>query len=236
MPEPLLVICGTAAAIGFIHTVVGPDHYLPFVLLGRANKWSSAKLAAVTIACGIGHVLSSVVLGLIGIAAGIALQRLELIESVRGDIASYALIAFGLAYMLWGLKRARSSKPHEHVHLHEDGEAHLHTHSHEASHTHFHADGSANTVWWLFVIFVLGPCEPLIPLLMVPAATSPGWHGVLLVSMTFGVTTITTMTTIAVLVHKGLSFGDFRWAERYVHALAGGAIAVSGMAVRFLGL
>ena len=235
MPEPLLIICGTAAAIGFIHTVVGPDHYLPFVLLGRANKWSSLKLAAVTILCGIGHVLSSVVLGLIGIAVGIALQRLELIESVRGEIASYALIAFGLVYMVWGLRRARRARPHDHVHLHEDGESHLHLHSHKASHAHIHADRSANYVWWLFVIFVLGPCEPLIPLLMFPAATS-GWFGIALVSMTFGATTITTMTTIAVLMHRGLSFVSFKWAERYVHALAGGTIAVSGMAVRFLGL
>ena len=235
MPEPLLIICGTAAAIGFIHTVIGPDHYLPFVLLGRANKWSSAKLAAITIVCGIAHVLSSVVLGLIGIGVGVALKRLELIESVRGEIASYALIAFGLVYMLWGLRRARRGRPHEHAHLHEDGDTHLHTHSHKASHAHAHADGSTNTVWWLFVIFVLGPCEPLIPLLMFPAATS-GWFGIFLVSATFGVTTIATMTTIAVLAHKGLSFADFRWAERYVHALAGGTIAVSGMAVRFLGL
>jgi hypothetical protein len=30
----------TAASIGFFHTLLGPDHYLPFIMMSWARKWS----------------------------------------------------------------------------------------------------------------------------------------------------------------------------------------------------
>ena len=96
----------TAAAVGFLHTVMGPDHFLPFIAMSRAGGWSLRKTAVVTTACGIGHVLSSVVLGLLGLALGVAVARLVAIEEFRGDVAGWLLLGFGLAYMVWGLHRA----------------------------------------------------------------------------------------------------------------------------------
>ncbi|MDP6965675.1 MAG: hypothetical protein QF551_00165, partial [Candidatus Marinimicrobia bacterium] len=55
----------TAALIGFIHTLIGPDHYLPFIMISRARSWSLRKITFVTFLCGMGHVLRSVILGLI---------------------------------------------------------------------------------------------------------------------------------------------------------------------------
>jgi sulfite exporter TauE/SafE len=103
MNESIWLLSGTAATIGFIHTVVGPDHYLPFIMMSRAQQWSRTKTLSITFFCGIGHVLSSVALGFVGIAFGIALHKLELIESVRGDIAAWILIVFGLLYGVTGL-------------------------------------------------------------------------------------------------------------------------------------
>ncbi len=49
---------------------------------------------------------------------------------------------------------------------------HAHEHTHDGEHAHVHeSESSSITPWVLFVIFVLGPCEPLIPLLMFPAAS-----------------------------------------------------------------
>ena len=70
---------------------------------------------------------------------------------------------------------------------------------------------------------------------MFPAATH-GWTGVSIVSILFGVVTIGTMTTIAVLGSKGLTLVTSNWIERYVHALTGGAIAMSGIAIKAFGL
>ena len=70
---------------------------------------------------------------------------------------------------------------------------------------------------------------------MFPAATH-GWAGILIVTILFGVVTIGTMVTIAVLGSKGLKLVTSNWIERYAHALAGGAIAMSGIAIKAFGL
>ena len=59
-----VAFAATAATIGFVHTVTGPDHYLPFVVIGRARNWRLKRTLGVTVLCGIGHVLGSVALGL----------------------------------------------------------------------------------------------------------------------------------------------------------------------------
>ncbi len=130
MSNEIAILAGTAAILGFVHTILGPDHYLPFIVLSKARQWSSAKTVMITVLCGIGHVLSSVVLGFIGIALGIAVFRLEAVEAFRGELAAWLLIAFGFTYFIWGLHRAIRHRTHEHSHVHDDGEPHLHSHKH----------------------------------------------------------------------------------------------------------
>ena len=84
------------------------------------------------------------------------------------------------------------------------------------------------------MIFVLGPCEPLIPLLMYPA-TSESSLGVVLVAATFGVVTVTTMLVIVLLLTRGARHLPLQGLDRYSHALAGFAIFACGVAIH-LGL
>ncbi len=254
------MLAGTAAALGLVHTVIGPDHYLPFIVIGRARNWSLGKTLRVACLAGLGHILSSVVLGFVGIALGIAVAKLQGVESARGAFAAWLLIGFGLAYFVWGLRRAWRDKPHVHPHLHDHEEdhvhphgpdlgvhdpSHVHVHQHDHTHTHERAEHAhphgemprkANiTPWVLFTIFVFGPCEPLIPLVMYPAARH-STAGVALVAAAFGVVTVVTMLVIIAAVSFGASFVRLGKLERYSHALAGLMIFVSGLAVQFLGL
>ena len=243
------VLAGTAASLGLVHTVIGPDHYLPFIVISRARNWTLRKTLFVSFLAGLGHILSSVVLGFVGIALGIAVARLEGVESARGEIAAWLLIGFGLAYFLWGMRRAWKGKAHTHAHLHGHAGAHEHphspehgvhehVHSHEtAEHAHLHGEsGKVNiTPWVLFTIFVFGPCEPLIPLVMYPAARH-SMAGVALVAGAFGLITIATMLIIITAASWGARFVRLGKLERYSHALAGLMIFVSGLAVQFLGL
>ncbi len=233
----ILVIAGTAATIGFVHTVLGPDHYLPFIVISRARKWTLPKTLFISFLCGLGHVLSSIILGFIGIALGMAVMQLEAVESFRGGLAAWLLISFGFAYFIWGLHRALRKKPHKHIHIHADGEEHVHHHTHEAAHTHVHEETKKKslTPWILFTIFVFGPCEPLIPLIMYPAAKH-NIGGVVVVSVAFGLTTILTMLSIIAVSSWGVSFVRLGHLERYAHALAGAMIFISGLSVQFLGL
>lgn len=242
-------LAGTAAGLGLVHTVIGPDHYLPFIVIGRARRWRLRKTLFVAFLAGLGHILSSVVLGFVGLALGVAVTRLEGVESARGGLAAWLLIGFGFAYFLWGMRRAWRGKTHTHAHLHErafggpdgeegGGQAHEHAHSHElAAHAHPHGetDKARLTPWVLFTIFVFGPCEPLIPLIMYPAAKH-SWGGVALVAAAFGLATILTMLVIIGLSAWGVSFLRLGRLDRYAHALAGAMIFISGLAVQFLGL
>ena len=143
---------------------------------------------------------------------------------------------FGLIYLIWGLKKAFRNRPHSHFHIHENGTIHLHDHRHVKEHMHLHNEEKKSiTPWVLFTIFVFGPCEALIPILMYPAATQ-SVSGLFLVTFVFGVTTIITMISIIVISIRGINLINFGKLERYVHALAGGVIVLCGLAVNFIGL
>lgn len=235
MSQELLILLGAAATIGFVHTLIGPDHYLPFVALSKARGWTTAKTARVTVICGLGHVAGSIGLGAIGIAVGITLNNLDMIEGTRGELAAWLLIGFGLAYGGWGLFRAVRNRPHTHVHFHANGKRHVHEHTHGRDHVHVHEQSNKNfTAWTLFIVFVLGPCEPLIPLLMFPAATE-SLSAVVLVAVVFSVVTVATMTGLVLISLLGLRFIPTWNLSRYGHVLAGAVIALCGIAIQ-LGL
>ncbi|MEM9487860.1 MAG: hypothetical protein AAGC55_01885 [Myxococcota bacterium] len=237
MTETAFVLLTTAASIGFVHTLVGVDHSLPFVVIGRSRGWSLGKLLRITALCGIAHILSSVAIGSIGLAIGAALGRMEWLEESRGGLAAWLLIGFGLAYAVWGLYRTYRGRRHVHVHIHEDGTVHDHEHDHLGDHGHVHAAPRANTVTVaaLFVIFLLGPCEALIPLLMVPASEQ-SWSLVAAVVAVFGMATLATMLGVVTIGHYGLRFRVWNLLERHMTTVAGLAIALSGLAIQVLGV
>jgi sulfite exporter TauE/SafE len=236
MTEEVRILAITAASIGFFHTLLGPDHYLPFILMAKAGRWSYPKTAVVTVLCGLGHVLSSVLLGFAGILLGTQLTKLEAFESFRGGLAAWLLIVFGLVYFIWGVRRAILNKPHRHEHSHFGDVVHEHSHDHHDEHAHPHLEnGSPNyTPWVLFVIFVLGPCEPLIPVLMYPAARHD-MGSVILVGSIFSVVTVGTMLATVMLSLAGVRSVRLDGLERYSHALAGAIVMLSGVGIRFLG-
>ena len=227
----------TAASAGFLHTIMGPDHYLPFILIGKARRWHMSKVLSLTLLCGVGHILSSVILGLVGIFFGIGLEKLNFIESSRGNIAAWALIAFGLVYAIWGLRKVYQNKKHSHVHIHTDGTLHQHLHSHQEEHSHIHNSKTGRTItpWVLFIIFVLGPCEVLIPLLMYPTAQQ-SISGMLMVTSVFGITTLLTMLGMVTFLSYGFSFVPTRKLGLYTHLIAGIMIFASGLAIQVFGI
>lgn len=237
MTHELIFITLTAASIGFFHTLLGPDHYLPFIVLGRSRNWPLVKIALITFLCGIGHIFSSVILGILGIALGISINKLVSIESFRGNLAAWLLIAFGLGYCIWGLFRVFKNRPHTHWHAHDglSSEIHKHTHSVDGSHTHQGKINKNLSPWILFLIFLFGPCEPLIPILMYPAAKS-SILGIVLATTVFGIVTIVTMLGIVIFLTLGANLLPLGKMERYTHVLAGGTIFLCGIVIQFLGL
>jgi hypothetical protein len=227
-------LLAAAFGVGVAHTLLGPDHYLPFIMLAKARNWSRLRTIAVTSICGLGHIASSVALGGLGIAFGLAIGQIESVESGRGPLAAWALVAFGVAYALWGLRHALRKRSGMEAHVHGD-EVHIHSHGLNP-HGHEHRKIGANTTFWtLFIIFVLGPCEPLIPLFALPASQGR-WDVALLTAVVFAAATLVSMVGATLAGLQGLKLLSLGPLEKWSHVFAGCVIAAAGLSVIYLGL
>jgi len=216
-PQMSVLLLGTAG-VAILHTLAGPDHYLPFIAMGRARRWSVARTVFWTSLCGLGHVASSVLLAVSGVIFGFGLERVRFIEEFRGNLAAWAMIAFGLVYLAWGLNKAGRHQPDAHAHLPAGT-----------------PEGFRLTPWVLFTIFLFGPCEPMIPLVMYPAAQG-SWTDVWLVVAAFSALTIGVMVAVVLLGQRGLGLLPVGRFGRFRHAMAGGTVLLAGCAIQFLGL
>ncbi|WP_448697399.1 hypothetical protein ACFGVR_12240 [Mucilaginibacter sp. AW1-3] len=232
MHSELILLLFTAVTISCVHTFSGPDHYLPFVALSRSKGWSRPRTILWTVVCGIGHVGSSVLLGLIGIAVGFSLSKLSWFEGIRGGFAAWALLLFGLGYTLWGLYQAKLNRPHKHFDINDDGSMYVFEHRH--GETIAPKDRYPVTPWIMFFIFAMGPSEPMIPLLSYPAAQH-SWVGITAMIIVYIIATVATMVLMVILGLYGIAFFKTAKIERYVHAIGGLVILVCGCGMVFLG-
>ena len=203
-----------AAAVGSLHTVA-PDHWVPFASLAGARGWSARRTAGVTLLCGFGPVTVSALLGLAGVFFG--LRLLETLGRSAGSLSPLLLVGFGVAYGMWGLKRAVPPRFHGHPHAHYD-------------HVHDPSRMSAGT---LFLIFSADPCVAVAPLIF--AAAPLGLGRTLAVVLLYEAATLSTMLLLVLPARAGAVRLRAGWLDRYSDAVAGGLIAAVGLAVIGLG-
>lgn len=232
MQSEMEILIIAAMSVACLHTVTGPDHYLPFIALSKSRNWSLAKTIWWTIVCGCGHVWSSILLGLGGAAIGWGLSKTSWVENIRGGIAGWVMLFFGFFYGIWGLYRAYKNNPHKHFDLEDDGDIYVYEHNHgEAVASR---ERHKVTPWVMFIIFILGPCEPMIPLLYFPAAKNSWWGMILLIAV-YTFFTLVTMLAMVLLGYFGIAFVRTEKIERYVHALGGLTIFICGAGMLFMG-
>jgi hypothetical protein len=239
MSDTFSILLTSAATIGFLHTAIGLDHSLPFVVLARSRKWSLTKTLTVTAMCGGAHVLSSVLIAGVGLTLGIAGSRLSFLEQTRGSLAAWLLVGFGLAYAavpLWKRRARRLIADHADREDHAGGGPH---------HAHFSggepelvAMPTSRLMPALLIIFALGPCEALLPLLMA-GGISLSLVQSALVALIFSLATVLTMVTLVTLGYEGatrLKLPGLGFLESHTHTLSGLTLAMSGAAIQLLGI
>ena len=251
---PVAALAAAAASIGLLHTLAGPDHYVPFIAMAKAGRWSRGKTVAITLLCGVGHVLGSLLLAAGAVALGRSFEAaaagVDGLADVRAGLATWLLIGFGGLYALWGLKQAARGRVHAHAHAHADGTVHAHPHAHEApEHLHAHSAGTAApavasavsparrsvTPWILFTLFLFGPCEPLLPLLLAPElAGQPAAFLPIVLAFT-AATLVAMLACVAVGLRSAALLDRPRFAglARFQHALAGLLVLGCGVAMKF---
>lgn len=213
MHNSIWLLLISTASVAFLHALA-PDHWMPFAAIAKAQQWSKPRLLWITLISGIGHVGISIVFSIIGIFLGFSLSRLKAIEGHRGEVALWLLIGFGIAYMIWGIKKAKEKKDNS---INEEG-----------------LKAKTVAVWTMFAVIILGPCEPLIPLVFL--GYNYGYAGIIAVSIVFSVITIIMMLVQSVLAFMGIQLTRHNIADRYSHAFAGLVIALTGVFVMVLGV
>jgi hypothetical protein len=206
-PEALLV--AAVGAVGVLHTMV-PDHWAPITLIARQRGWTRGQTARAALQAGTGHVVSTLVIGVIVWIAGVAFATR--FGQLVSTLSSLALIAFGgwIAVSSWLELRAHDA--HEQVHEH----AHPHGHKHE---------DSSRTA--LLLILGSSPMVEGIPAFF--AAVRYGAALLVVMAIVFALSTIATYVVLCVASTAGLQRMRFGAFERYGEVLSGAFIALVGL-------
>ncbi len=231
------LLLGTTVATALFHTLI-PDHWLPFVLMGRARGWSLRTTAALSTLSAAIHTLLSVALGLAAVFVGheTALAVGQSLESMGGVL----LVLFGLGYAAWSWRKGG--------HFHPGG-ARMHGHADaracsgeegpaNPSHLHYHADDALirgrtdRGGLYLAVIVGANPCVLILPLLL--AALDRGPEAIVAVSLSYSVTTTALMVALSVVGVAGTRMLRVPGIARYMEAASGMLIALLGAALLLL--
>jgi uncharacterized membrane protein len=209
-----LALATAAVSVGALHAVA-PDHWVPFAAIARAQGWSRRRTAFVTLACGSGHVGVSALLGFLALLFGRALVEVygKKLEAAAGVL----LVGFGLAYAVWGLRRA-AGRVHGHAHAHYD---HVH-------------DAPRATALSLFALATLDPCVAVMPILL--AAAPLGTPAAIGIVLAYEAATLATMLAFVLAAAGAADHVHAPRLARYSDALAGALIAGTGLVVAGLGI
>lgn len=237
MTPPLLV--ATVAAVGVLHTLV-PDHWAPIVVLGRQQGWSPARTARAAALAGLGHVTTTLALGLLlwVVGATLAVHYARLVNVG----AAAALLAFGawIAYGGWrelrsGDAHEHSTRGHAHQHRHADGLQHVHWHEHHEAdwhvvdggallHEHDHAAAGRTAL-----LLVLGS-SPMVEGIPAFFAASPYGAPLLgVMAVVFAAATIATYVGVSAAGLAGLQRVSLGPLERYGEVVSGAFVALVGL-------
>jgi len=191
-------------AVTAVHALM-PTHWLSFVLVARAQKWSRGKMLQVVLVSGLGHVTTTTLVGLAAAALGKEISQ----HARQFDTALPALIlmAFGLYYLVMGWRR----------------EGHRH-----CDHDHTNDPIMANKVaaGALFLEMTLSPCETLVPIFF--ASGSLPWATLAAMAVAMSLITVAAMCGLAYLGYIGYQKLTFPWLEHNERLLLGVILLLLG--------
>jgi hypothetical protein len=236
----------TVGAIGVLHTLV-PDHWAPIAVLARGQGWSPGRTARAAALAGVGHVGSTLALGLLCWAVG-SLAAVHY-GALVNRVAALALIGFGgwIAWSGWREvhgqdEHGHAHRGHAHRHAHPDGTEHVHWHEHHDADWHIegggaavlHAHGHAAT-GRTALLLILGSSPMFEGLPAFFAASTLGAGVLVAMALVFGAATIATYVTVSVAALRGIERLSLGPLERYGEVLSGSFVALVGVATLVFG-
>jgi len=195
----LLAAVSTAA----FHSLF-PDHWLPFVLVARARRWSLKRTLWVTGLSNLLHIALTVTLGMVALVVGLEFSQAvgEAMERATGIL----LIVFGSGYAFWSWRRG-SKHGHRLEKYPED----------------------RVSAYSLAVVLGVDPCVAALPIFF--ASSTLGAPSTVLIMVSFALGTIGGALGITALALGGLYKVEMPFLERHGDLISGLFIAVVGIAV-----
>lgn len=196
--------------LSLVHATI-PNHWIPVVAIGKAEKWSQRETIIVAGISGFAHTLSTV---LIGITIGLIGHRLnENYTFVSEKVAPALLIILGVVYLV-------IDRLAHHRHTHGDGPS-------------FNRSRSKKTIIVsLAVTMFLSPCLEVEAFYF--QAGSFGWQGILLVSAVYILVTVSGMLVLVYLGNKGVQAIRSHFLDHHEKLLSGLVLVVLGILALFV--
>ena len=205
----VLSLLGGGFVAAALHAAL-PTHWLPFVLVGRAQGWGLRRVITVAILAALAHVLTTALVGGVVAVAGVALDRW--LHGVLPHLSSALLFLFGAFYLAryWHRTTVPDCKGCEHDEPKVSDRA---------------------AFWGLLALMAASPGEVLLPLYLTTAT-----HGVtVFLALTAGIAlgTIVGMAVLTSLAMAGYSVLRLeRWA-RYESVVLGASLIILGFVMAF---
>ena len=209
LQQPVLIsLLGGGFVAAFLHAAL-PTHWLPFVLVGRAQRWSLVRVMTVAVTAGLAHNASTALVGTLIVAAGLALNAW--IGGLLPHLSAALLFLFGAFY----LARASLQKPI--------------TATGPEAEVPEPAVSDRAAFWGLVLMMAVTPGEVLLPIYL--SSATEGVMALGLLTVAFAAGTVLGMTLLAALASAGYSILRLeRWA-RYEGAILGVALILIGFLV-----
>ena len=212
--DVLLSLLGGGFVAAFLHAAL-PTHWLPFVLVGRAQGWGRTRTLGAVATAGLAHIATTALVGGLIVAAGLALD--PWIGGLMPHLSAVLLFGFGGFYLVKAAIRSPATAGGPSLDLDE------------AAQPRGVPDRTA--FWGLVAMLALSPGEVLLPIYM--SSAQEGTMALGLLTLTFAAGTVLGMSLFTALASAGASVLRLeRWA-RYEGAILGLALIGLSLLVLF---
>lgn len=209
LQQPILLsLLGGGFATAFLHAAL-PTHWLPFVLVGRAQRWSLGRVMTAVAVAGLAHIAATAVVGGLIVVAGLALD--QWIAGLLPHLSAILLFLFGAFYLARSVVRRPQLAGGPSLDLPEPAVSH------------------AAAFWGLVAMMAISPGEVLLPFYLNQA--QGGVAVLAALTLVFAAGTVLGMALFTLLARAGWSVLRLeRWA-RYEGAVLGVALIAIGLLV-----
>ena len=175
-----------AILIAALHATL-PTHWMPFVLVGRAQGWRPRQILGVVAVAGLGHAVVTCLLGLLFAWVGD-----RVVDRLQGFEVPFTVAVLGL-FGAWFLWKGRG-------------------HSEAAGHVHEVNLGDRTAAISLILMLSLQPCGAAMPLFLSLGPMVP-WTSMVLAALIMSGVTVLVMVGLTSATLAGVRQPQLEWAE-----------------------